>query len=88
MDQFAARDKDEVSAGEGEAKASVSLEKTLRGRLRAVSSASERRTIAGLARALAKLPAESARAALEVSAQLAGVSLRAGVEFLRAAPDA
>ncbi|MCA1623490.1 MAG: hypothetical protein LC778_06735, partial [Acidobacteria bacterium] len=64
------------------------LEKTLRERLRAVRSVSERRTIAGLARELGKLPAERARAALEVSASVAGVSLRASVEFLRAAPEA
>ncbi|HEX6626115.1 MAG TPA: VWA domain-containing protein [Pyrinomonadaceae bacterium] len=65
------------------------LDKELRERLRSVQSAAERRTIAGLARAVGKLPADVARAALEVSAGLAaGVSLRAGVEFLRAAPEA
>src|SRR5215207_6775075 len=64
-------------------------DKELRERLRSVRSASERRTIAGLARAVGKLPADVARAALEVSAGLAaGVSVRAGVEFLRAAPEA
>ena len=64
------------------------LEKALRERLRSVRSASERRTIAGLAREIGKLPGEVARAALEVSAGLASVSLRAGVEFLRAVPEA
>ncbi|HEV3469824.1 MAG TPA: VWA domain-containing protein [Pyrinomonadaceae bacterium] len=64
------------------------LEKTLRERLRSVRSPAERRTIAGLARELGKLPAESARAALEVCAGLAGVSLRAGVDFLRVVPEA
>ena len=64
------------------------LEKTLRERLRSVRSAAERRTIAGLAREIGKLPGDSARAALEVSAGLAGVSLRAGVDFLRAVPEA
>src|SRR2546421_4619673 len=64
------------------------LEKALRERLRSVRSASERRTIAGLAREIGKLPAPLARAALEVSAGLASVSLRAGVEFLRVVPEA
>ncbi len=73
----------------GEEREDQRLDKELRERLRSVRSAAERRTIAGLARAVGKLPADVARAALEVSAGLAaGVSLRAGVEFLRAAPDA
>src|SRR2546423_11121705 len=64
------------------------LERELRERLRSVRSASERRTIAGLARAIGKLPADVARAALEVSAGLASLSLRAGVDFLRVVPEA
>lgn len=64
------------------------FERTLRERLRAVRSPSERRTIAGLAREIGKLPAERARAALEMSAQLAAISLRASIEFLRVAPQA
>ncbi|HEU4596474.1 MAG TPA: VWA domain-containing protein [Pyrinomonadaceae bacterium] len=64
------------------------LERALRERLRSVRSASERRTIAGLAREIGKLPGDVARAALEVSAGLAGVSLRVGVDFLRAVPEA
>ncbi len=64
------------------------LERALRERLRSVKSATERRTIAGLARELGKLPGDVARAALEVSAGLAGVSLRASMEFLRLVPDA
>jgi nitric oxide reductase NorD protein len=68
--------------------ASEPLEKALRERLRSVRSATERRNLAGLAREIGKLPADSARAALEVGASLAGVSLRAAVEFLRAAPAA
>ncbi|HWS53494.1 MAG TPA: hypothetical protein VN228_05185, partial [Pyrinomonadaceae bacterium] len=75
-----------VVGGEGEG--AEPLERTLRERLRSVRSPAERRTIAGLAREIGKLPAESARAALEVSAGLAGVSLRAGVDFLRVVPDA
>jgi hypothetical protein len=65
-----------------------SLEESLREQLSAVGSASERRTFARLAREIASLPADRARAVVEVSAQLAPVSLRACAEFLRAAPDA
>ncbi|PYS79359.1 MAG: hypothetical protein DMF66_03060 [Acidobacteria bacterium] len=64
------------------------LEKALRERLRSVRNAGERRTIAGLAREIGKLPADVARAALEVGAGLVSVSLRAGVDFLRVVPEA
>ena len=64
------------------------LEKALRERLRSVRDAGERRTIAGLGREIGKLPADTALAALEVSAALAAVSLRAGVDFLRVVPGA
>jgi hypothetical protein len=64
------------------------LEKAFRERLRGVKSVTERRTLGGLARELGKLPVEVARAALETSAGIAGVSLRASVEFLRAVPEA
>ncbi|HMF58673.1 MAG TPA: hypothetical protein VK619_20170, partial [Pyrinomonadaceae bacterium] len=64
------------------------LEREFRERLRSVKSVTERRTIAGLARELSKLPADVALAALETSALIAGVSLRASIEFLRAAPAA
>src|SRR5918999_222541 len=64
------------------------LEGEFRERLRSVKSVTERRTIAGLARELGSLPVDAARAALEASATIAGVSLRASIEFLRAAPRA
>ena len=64
------------------------LEKAFRERLRAVKSVTERRTLAGLARELGKLHTEVARAALETSASIAGVSFRASIEFLRAVPEA
>src|SRR5689334_15214782 len=64
------------------------LERELRERLRSVRSASERRTIAGLAREIGKLPAPLALAAFEVGKGLAALSLRAGVEFLRVVPEA
>ena len=41
-----------------------------------------------LTRDLARLPIDQAAAALETSATIAGVSLRASIEFLRAAPEA
>jgi hypothetical protein len=64
------------------------LAEALREQLGEVRSASERRTIAGLVREIGKLPADRARAALEVSAGLAGLSLRVSLEFLRAAAGA
>jgi len=57
-------------------------------RLRSVRNPAERRTLANLLREIGKLPLEQTRAALEVSATIAGVSLRASIEFLRAVPDA
>ena len=42
-------------------------------RLRSIKSATERRTIAGLLREIAKLPLEHTRAAIETSAAIAGV---------------
>ncbi|MDX6575008.1 MAG: nitric oxide reductase NorD protein, partial [Blastocatellia bacterium] len=55
-------------------------------RLRSVKSPTERRTLAGLLKEIAHLPFEQTRAALETSAAIAAVSLRASIEFLRAAP--
>ena len=55
-------------------------------RLRSVENPVERRTIAGLLREIGHLPLERTRAALETSAAIAAVSLRASIEFLRAAP--
>src|SRR5205085_11905923 len=63
------------------------LEDEFDARLRSVKSVTERRTIAGLARELGTLPVDAARVALETSAQIAGVSLRASIEFLRAVPE-
>jgi nitric oxide reductase NorD protein len=56
-------------------------------RLRSVKNPTERRTIAGLLREIGRLPLEQTRAALETSAAITGVSLRASIEFLRAAPE-
>ncbi|HYG09847.1 MAG TPA: hypothetical protein VD835_07740, partial [Pyrinomonadaceae bacterium] len=74
-----------AAAGEPGAGEAQPLAEALREHLGAAHSASERRTIAGLVREIGKLPADRARASLEVSAQLAGLSLRVGLEFLRAA---
>jgi hypothetical protein len=57
-------------------------------RLRSVKSPTERRTIAGLLREISHLPLEQTRAALEISAAIAAVSLRASIEFLRAVAGA
>ena len=64
----------------------IPFESEIDERLRSVKSPSERRTIARLLRDLSGLPLEQTRAALETSAAVAAVSLRASIEFLRAAP--
>ncbi len=48
----------------------------------------ERQSFLRLTRELASLPLDKSAAALETSAAIAGISLRAGIEFLRAAPAA
>jgi hypothetical protein len=77
-----------ASDGEETSSAPEPFESAFQERLRSVKSVTERRTIAGLARELGMLPADAALAALETSASIAGVSLRASIEFLRAAPSA
>jgi nitric oxide reductase NorD protein len=70
-----------------ENKPTSSLDEQINAHLVAVKSPVERRTIAGLLRQLAHLPLEQTRAAIETSATIAAVSLRASIEFLRVAPD-
>src|SRR5919112_3707739 len=48
----------------------------------------ERQSFLELTRSLTGLPLDQAAAVLETSAAIASVSLRAGIEFLRAAPGA
>jgi hypothetical protein len=48
----------------------------------------ERQSFLELTRSIAGLPLDQAAAVLETSAAIAGVSLRAGIEFLRSAPGA
>jgi hypothetical protein len=56
--------------------------------LQSVENPAERKRVAGLLRQLAHLPLEHTRASVETSAALAAVSLRASIEFLRAAAPA
>ncbi|HEV7475836.1 MAG TPA: VWA domain-containing protein [Pyrinomonadaceae bacterium] len=71
-----------------EAQASRDIESEFDEHLRSAKSDSERRSILELTRELARLPRDKTSAALETGAAIAGVSLRAGIEFLRAAPAA
>src|SRR5919106_2944540 len=48
----------------------------------------ERQSFLELTRSIAGLPLDQAAAVLEMSAAIASISLRAGIEFLRAAPAA
>src|SRR5262249_32597366 len=48
----------------------------------------DRKSFLELTRKLASLPLDQAAAALETSAAIASISLRAGIEFLRAVPTA
>ena len=73
---------------EFEDKPDSSLDEEISAHLDAVKNPVERRTIAGLLRQLAHLPLDQTRAAIETSATIAAVSLRASIEFLRAAPAA
>jgi len=63
------------------------FEEKLNEQVSAVKNPAERRTVAGLLRQISELPLEHARAAIETSAAIAAVSLRASIEFLRAVPS-
>ncbi len=54
----------------------------------AENSSNHKPTLTGLARRLGQLPSDKKRAALEISAALAGVSLRVSREFVEAVPKA
>ena len=69
----------QFDAGATEGEELAPLESEFEARLRSVKSVTERRTIAGLARELGGLPIDAARATLETSAAIAGVSLRASI---------
>ncbi|MCM3870130.1 MAG: VWA domain-containing protein, partial [Pyrinomonadaceae bacterium] len=74
-------------SGEPEA-SSTSVEQELQKQLSEVKNASERQSILELTRGLTHLSLDRAAATLETSAAIAGISLRASIEFLRAAPEA
>src|SRR5258708_16843572 len=80
------RDQNKLSDASAPEDSEHPFENDIDERLRSVKSPTERRTIAGLLREISHLPLEHTRAALETSAAIAGVSLRASIEFLRAAP--
>jgi hypothetical protein len=66
--------------------AELPFENEISERLRSVKSPVERRTLAGVLREITRLPLDHTRAALETSALIGAVSLRASIEFLRAVP--
>ncbi|MDQ2856902.1 MAG: VWA domain-containing protein [Acidobacteriota bacterium] len=66
----------------------TSLEQELHEQLSSLKTPAERHSILQLTRDLTRLPLDQSAAVLETSAAIAGVSLRASIEFLRAAPEA
>ncbi|CAN5726484.1 hypothetical protein BH18ACI4_BH18ACI4_14630 [soil metagenome] len=78
---------DNASSPEPQA-SSVSIEQELRKQFSEVKNATERQSIRELTRELARLSLDQAAAILETSGTIAGVSFRASLEFLRAAPEA
>jgi hypothetical protein len=67
---------------------STSIERELQRHFAEVKYPSERQSILELTRELARLSLDRAAATVETSGIIAGVSLRAGLEFLRSAPEA
>jgi len=67
---------------------SASIEQEIRKQLSEVKNATERQSILELTRELARLSLDQAAATLETSGTIAGISIRASLEFLRAAPEA
>ncbi len=65
-----------------------SIEQELEKHLSTAKNPSERHSFVELTRGLARLPLDQAAAALETGVSIAGVSLRASLEFMRAAPEA
>ncbi len=64
------------------------LEQELHEQLSSLRTHAERQSILQLTRGLTRLPFDQSAAILETTAAIAGASLRAGIEFLRAAPEA
>jgi nitric oxide reductase NorD protein len=65
-----------------------SLKEELEKQFPSARSASERQSVLELTRGLTRLPLAQSTAILETAASVAAISLRAGIEFLRAAPAA
>jgi nitric oxide reductase NorD protein len=82
------RDRDPAAKDNPRASDPTSLEQQFHDQISSLKSPAERQSILELTRDIARLPLDQARAALETSAAIASVSLRASVEFLRAAPEA
>jgi nitric oxide reductase NorD protein len=78
---------EEVSSAEGQS-SSTAIEQELQKQFSEVKNPTERQSILELTRELTRLSFDQVAATLEISATIAGVSLRASVEFLRAAPEA
>lgn len=79
---------DRPSPGLGADADPPALESEFHEHLFSAKSASERQSILELTRELARLQMDKTAAALETSAAIAAISLRASIEFLRAAPAA
>ncbi|MGI9166718.1 MAG: nitric oxide reductase activation protein NorD [Pyrinomonadaceae bacterium] len=77
-----------ASAEQSDSSEPNSDEREFHDHLSPVKNAAERQSFVELTRDLARLPLDQAAAALEASATIAGVSLRASIAFLRAAPEA
>ncbi len=84
---FDRKQKSETSESHGKPSSELSLEREVQKQFPSVKNESERRSVVELTRDLARLPLDQAAAALETGASIAGVSLRASIEFLRAAPE-
>ncbi|HET6646944.1 MAG TPA: hypothetical protein VFH01_06425, partial [Pyrinomonadaceae bacterium] len=67
---------------------SSSIEQELQKQFSDIKNPSERQSILALTRELSRLSLDQVGATLETSGTIAGVSLRASLEFLRAAPQA
>jgi nitric oxide reductase NorD protein len=80
--------RDPAERDNSQTSAPTSIEQQFHEQLNSLKSPAERQSILELTSEIARLPLDKARAALETGATIAGVSLRASVEFLRAAAEA
>ena len=82
------RDQDPAVRNNSQPSDPTSFERELHEHLNSIKSPAERQSLLELTRELARLPLDKSTAALETSATIASVSLRASIEFLRAASEA